>query len=127
MTENQILLSPDSLYPTESLISIQDEQIQFYVRAFADNKDNVALPLVFIFDNNYYILKGHHIVLAAAISEIDRLLVEIVDRFQLSFWKNDENVVETLNSIGISTLYDFEAIGGFTYKSYPVYYRKEEK
>ena len=127
MTENQILLSLDSLYPTESLISIQDEQIQSYVRAFADNKDNVALPLVFIFDNNYYILKGHHIVLAAAISEIDKLLFEIVDRSQLSFWKNDENVIETLKSIGISTLYDFEAIGSFTYKSYPVYYRKEEK
>ena len=59
---------------------------------------------------------------------IEELVVEVVDRTQLSFWENDDNVKETLKSIGLSTLYDFETIGGFTYQSYPDYYKiKEEK
>ena len=73
-------------------------------------------------------MKGHHVVLAAAMSDIEKIAVEIVDRSKLPFWKSDENVKETLKSVGISTLYDFEAIGGFTYLSYPNYYKaKEEK
>lgn len=128
MGKNEILISPQELYPTESFASIRDEYLQFYIREFKENKDGVAKPLVFYFDNNYYILKGHHVVLAAAMSDIERIPIEVVDRSKLSFWKSDENVKETLKSVGLSALYDFETIGGFTYLSYPNYYKmKEEK
>lgn len=128
MNKNEILISPRELYPTEGFVSIRNEHLQFYVRKFKENQDSVVKPLVFPFDNNYYILKGHHVVLAAAMADIEKIAVEIVNRSELSFWKSDENVKETLKSVGISTLYDFEAIGGFTYLSYPIYYRaKEEK
>lgn len=125
---NQKLISPRELYPTESFAFIRDDVLQFYIKEFKMNKEHMVKPLVFYFENNYYILKGHHVVLAAAMINIEELVVEVVDRTQLSFWENDDNVKETLKSIGLSTLYDFETIGGFTYQSYPDYYKiKEEK
>ncbi|WP_418619830.1 hypothetical protein [[Clostridium] scindens] len=125
---NQKLISPRELYPTESFVFIRDDELQFYIKEFKMNKEHMVKPLVFYFENNYYILKGHHVVLAAAMINIEELVVEVVDRTQLSFWENDDNVKETLKSIGLSTLYDFETIGGFTYQSYPDYYKiKEEK
>lgn len=125
---NQKLISPRELYPTESFVFIRDDVLQFYIKEFKMNKEHMVKPLVFYFENNYYILKGHHVVLAAAMINIEELVVEVVDRTQLSFWENDDNVKETLKSIGLSTLYDFETIGGFTYQSYPDYYKiKEEK
>ena len=125
---NQKLISPRELYPTESFVFIRDDVLQFYIKEFKMNKEHMVKPLVFYFENNYYILKGHHVVLAAAMINIEELVVEVVDRTQLSFWENDDNVKETLKSIGLSTLYDFETIGRFTYQSYPDYYKiKEEK
>ena len=125
---NQKLISPRELYPTEIFVFIRDDELQFYIKEFKMNKEHMVKPLVFYFENNYYILKGHHVVLAAAMINIEELVVEVVDRTQLSFWENDDNVKETLKSIGLSTLYDFETIGGFTYQSYPDYYKiKEEK
>ena len=125
---NQKLISPRELYPTESFVFIRDDVLQFYIKEFKMNKEHMVKPLVFYFENNYYILKGHHVVLAAAMINIEELVVEVVDLTQLSFWENDDNVKETLKSIGLSTLYDFETIGGFTYQSYPDYYKiKEEK
>lgn len=125
---NQKLISPRELYPTESFVFIRNDELQFYIKEFKMNKEHMVKPLVFYFENNYYILKGHHVVLAAAMINIEELVVEVVDRTQLSFWENDDNVKETLKSIGLSTLYDFETIGGFTYQSYPDYYKiKEEK
>ena len=125
---NQKLISPRELYPTESFVFIRDDELQFYIKEFKMNKEHMVKPWVFYFVNNYYILKGHHVVLAAAMINIEELVVEVVDRTQLSFWENDDNVKETLKSIGLSTLYDFETIGGFTYQSYPDYYKiKEEK
>ena len=57
-------------------------------------------------------------------AQIKEICVEIVDNKQYSFWNNDENIIDTLRSIGMSTLYDFEAVGGFTYPQYPDYYKK---
>lgn len=62
--------------------------------------------------------------LAAIISQIQEICVKIVDNKQCLFWNNDENIIDTLRSIGMSTRYDFGAIGGFTYQKYSDYYKK---
>lgn len=123
MLKNEILISPQKLFPTESLFSIKNDLLQLYIEGYKEGK-NLEKPLVFMFDKNYYILKGHHLVLAAIMAQIKEICVEVVDNKQYSFWNNDENIKETLRSIGISTLYDFETIGGFTYQTYPDYYKK---
>ncbi len=60
-----------------------------------------------------YLLDGSYEMLAANILN-KNMDVEIIDRTDITFWKIDENIEETLQAIGISTLYDFEVIGGFT-------------
>lgn len=122
--KNEIMISPQNLYPTEGLHSIQNEKLQLYAREYRNNL-NMKKPLVFMFDNEYYILKGHHLVLAAIIAGVKEVAVRVVDNKEYPFWNKDENIIDTLSSIGISTLYDFEAIGGFTYKKYPDYYKSE--
>lgn len=123
MLKNEMLISPQKLFPTESLVFIKNDILQFYIEGYKKG-ENLEKPLVFMFDKNYYILKGHHLALAAIMAQIKEIRVEVVDNKQYSFWNNDENIKDTLRSIGMSTLYDFETIGGFTYQTYPDYYKK---
>ena len=55
---NQKLISPRELYPTESFVFIRDDELQFYIKEFKMNKEHMVKPLVFYFENNYYILKA---------------------------------------------------------------------
>lgn len=120
----KMMISPQKLYPTERLAFIKNDILQLYIENYKKEK-KMEKPLVFLFDNNYYILKGHHLVLAAIMAGINELCIEVVDNRQFTFWSNEENIKQTLNSIGMSTLYDFETIGGFTYQTYPDYYKKK--
>lgn len=124
MERKELTISPKDLYPTESFAFIKDERLQFYVSCFKSGKE-VDKPCVFYFYENYYILKGHHIVLAAIMAEQEEITAEIVDITEFSFWKEEANVKHTLQSVGKSTLYDFELIGNFTYRSYPCFYEKD--
>lgn len=123
MLKNEMLISPQKLFPTESFVFIKNDILQYYIEEYKKG-GILEKPLVFLFDKNYYILKGHHLTLAAIMAQIKEICVEIVDNKQYSFWNNDENIIDTLRSIGMSTLYDFEAVGGFTYPQYPDYYKK---
>lgn len=118
----EMLIAPQELYPTESFATIKNDILQVYIKQY-ENGNIVDKPLVFLFDNNYYILKGHHLVLAAIMSRVKELCVEVVDNKEYSFWNSEENIKENLKSVGMRTLYDFETIGGFTYQTYPLYYK----
>lgn len=43
-----------------------------------------------------------------------------------TFWDRKENILDNFRAIGMSALYDFEAVGGFVYDDYPSYYSKGE-
>lgn len=122
MTDNyQLFISPKDLYPTENFGFNRSEVLKLYLEAF--KREGVfEQPQVFNFEDNYYILKGHHIVLAAIIAGIEKIKVELIDTGKDKFWSNEQNIIDTLKVRGISTLYDFEAIGNFTYSTYPKYY-----
>ena len=123
MSKNEVLISPQKLYPTESLVFIKNDRLQFYIDEYKKGA-NLEKPVVFLFDNNYYILKGHHLVLAAAMAQVTEICVEVEDYKQYLLWSDEETIKENLRSIGMSTLYDYETIGGFTYETYPEYYKK---
>lgn len=118
-----MLISPQKLYPTESLVFIKNDRLQFYIGEYK-NGASLEKPVVFLFDNNYYILKGHHLVLAAIMAKVTEICVEVENHRQYSLWSDEETIKENLRSIGMSTLYDYETIGGFTYEIYPEYYKK---
>lgn len=123
MLQKEILISPQKLYPTESLVFIKNDLLQILINEYKEGKI-LERPLIFQYDGLYYIYKGHHLVLAAIMAEINEITVEIVELKELSFWSKEENIRATLQSVGMSTLFDFEAIGNFTYQTYPEYYRK---
>ena len=91
-------------------------------------KENIETEKIkaFLFKDNYYILKGHHKMLAANRLGLQEISVEIVEKTEHAFWNDEKNVIDNLKAIGLSALYDFEAVGGFTYEKYPDYYRRCE-
>lgn len=78
----------------------------------------------FVYNENMYTLSGNYEMLAANIINRQYVDVEIIDRRDIPFWNIDDNLEENLRAISISTLHDFEAIGGFTYEEYPVEYKR---
>lgn len=123
MEIHEIIISPKELYPTESFVFIKNDILQKYYNEYKRG-ERLEKPIVFLFDGNYYILRGHHLVLAAIMANVEQLIVIVQDVKLITFWKERTNIISTLKSIGMSTLYDFETIGNFEYKSYPNYYKK---
>ena len=119
------MISPKKLYPTESLFSIEEKKVLFYMECFKENLVTEDIK-VFLFDGNYHIMKGHHKMLAANRMQLSEIAVEVVDIPANTFWGKQENIVANFKAIGMTALYDFEAVGGFGYDNYPRYYCKDE-
>ena len=119
------MISPRKLYPTESLFSIEENKILFYMECFKENIVTEDIK-VFLFNGNYYILKGHHKMLAANRMQMSDIAVDVVDIPANTFWSKQENISDNFRAIGMTALYDFEAVGGFVYDDYPSYYGKGE-
>lgn len=116
------LIDINKLYPTESLVFILPEHIENEKKIIDNNEENTCIT-AFEFEGNYYIVDGHSQLLAAACSGLKRVRVFLLDPSALKFFSERDNIISTLASVGMSTLFDFEAIGGFTYPEYPVYYK----
>ena len=117
------LVDINKLYPTESLVFIEPESIKRIATMIkADGTDTEII--VFLFESHYYIFKGHDQLMAAAFLQASKVRVFLVDYKELPFFCDEKNIKSTLKSIGMSTIFDFEGIGGFTYPEYPEYYRK---
>ena len=123
--ENELVyVSPKLLYPTESLESISNNRIHFYIECFRNNIE-VESVQVTIFDDVYYILSGHHLMLAAVLENVEKINVDIKEFKDIAFWGDRQDFISTLESIGMRTLHDFECIGNFSYEAYPEYYSKK--
>lgn len=114
-------VSPFRLYPTETLESISNSTIQFYLECIKDKVEIDPIRII-VFDNNFYIVDGHHKVLASILSKCNTVKVQVVDRLTVSAYKEIDNFKNTLSIVGKRTLYDFEAVGNFSYSEYPEYY-----
>lgn len=113
----------NELYPTESLAFIDPEIIKHIESEIkADGTDTEIIT--FLFEDHYYIYRGHDQLMAAAFLHADKVRIFLVDYKELPFFCDENNLKNTLSSIGMSTIYDFEGICGFTYPEYPKYYRK---
>lgn len=119
------IISPKKLYPTENLFSIEENKIKFYMECFKENVEIEDIE-VFCFDGDYYILKGHHKMLAANRLQLFEISVNVVDILQYNYWRQQENIIANSKALGLTTLYDFEAAGGFLYDKYPKYYGEGE-
>ena len=116
------MISPKKLYPTESLFSIEESKIQFYMECFKEKIKTEDIK-VFWYDEDYYIIEGHHKMLAANRVQLSEILVNVIEIPTNSFWSKPENIISDLKAVGMTTLYDFEAVGGFSYDKYPDSYR----
>lgn len=119
-----VQMPPNELYPLTMLTSINPYTLKRTVEYFKEGMDIDSIKGI-EYKGDIYILDGYYEMLAANILKKDMITVELVDRSSLPFWNNDKNVEETLEVVGISTLYDFEGIGNFTYDTHPDGYRRK--
>lgn len=119
--KKEMCVEINKLYPTESIASIRPELINKIKERILPNGANTEIYII-EYNNYYYIVKGHHQLLAAAFAGANKVRTYLVDYHSLSFFSNSYNIESTLSSIGLATVYDFEGIGGFKYESYPEYY-----
>lgn len=119
------MVSPKTLYPTESLFSIEENKILFYMECLKENivTENIK---VFLFNENYHILEGHHKMFAANRMQLAERVVDVINIPTGIFWSKQENSIDNFRAIGMTTLYDFEAVSGFVYDNYSNYYGKDE-
>lgn len=122
-TEIYIKTKPNRLYPLTAITSVEPETLQKMIKLLAENIDVHSIKS-FIYKGNMYMIDGDYEMLAANILNKKSVDVEIVDRKDIPFWNVDRNLEENLHAIGISALFDFETIGGFTYDKYPVEYKR---
>lgn len=122
-TEMCIKVKPNKLYPLTTIASLEPQILQKTIELLTKNIDIHTIKS-FVYNGNMYILDGSYEMLAANILNKENVDVKIVDRKDIAFWNTDENVEETLQSISVSALYDFETIGGFSYDDYPAEYKR---
>lgn len=120
------MISPQKLFPTVSLESISNDTIHFFMEKFRREEEVVPVQ-VYQFGNHYYIIDGHHRMLAANICGMKEINVIELGRNEVPNWCQQERLINMLNRLGMRTIYDFEAIGAFTYDEYPQYYMNQEK
>lgn len=121
--QTHIKTKPNMLYPLTAIASVEPEMLQKMVRLLSENVEVHSIKS-FVYKGNMYLLDGDYEMLAANILNKKSVEVEIVDRKGIPFWNVDRNLEENLQAIGVSALFDFEAVGGFTYDKYPKEYKR---
>lgn len=118
-------INPKKLFPTVTLESISNDNIHFFINKFM--KDEDVLPImVYQYDDHYFIIDGHHRMLASVISNKSEVEVMVLEKDELPDWCESNIFESTLNSLGMRTIYDFEAIGDFSYVEHPKFYMNQE-
>jgi Cytidylate kinase len=114
-----IMLSPLSLYPSQSVRNLNKTTIDFCV----DTRSYSLNPIAIVkYLGYHYIVDGHNRMVAAALNNEKLINVCLFDPKLFPFFSDPDNVQRELSSLSISTLYDFEDLGHFRYASYPKTY-----
>lgn len=117
-----IKMKPNMLYPLTAISSVEPAILRNMIKLLSENVEIHSIKS-FDYNGNMYMLDGDYEMLAANILNKRSVDVEIVDRKNIPFWNVDKNLEENLHAIGVSALFDFEAVGGFTYDKYPKEYK----
>ena len=114
-----IMMSPTSLYPLARISDIDVGTLNKYEESkeYLHNYSSII-----VFNGYHFFVEGHYRVLAAIINKEEFINVELVNTEKYPFFKNEENLISELQATGISSVYEFEEIGKFRYKSYPSFY-----
>jgi len=116
VTYDRVLCSPQNLYPTKSIVSLNMEQVAYYVKKFQNN-EKVEPVLLLRYKNDLFIYDGHHRVLAA-----NKIQKPIMSGF-VEYQENDMMPMQILPqqyiSLSLSHLHDWENACGFTFGYYP--------
>ncbi len=115
-------ISPKVLYPMITIESINPDTLE---RVTHEIKKGADMPIIRVIEfGGYYIIwSGNYEMIAANIVGKSQVNVEIVPWEQKNSWLSEANIEEQLATVGMNALYDFEALGGFKYSEYPVFYR----
>ena len=115
-------VSPNVLYPMTTIASINPHTLQ---KVVYEIKNGVDMPLIQVieFGGYYFIWNGNYEMIAANMVGKLQVDVEIIPLEQQNSWLSEEGIEEQLKTVGMNALYDFEALGGFKYPEYPVFYK----
>lgn len=115
-------VSPRILYPMVTIESINPDTLDSVVQEIKKGADIPVIEVV-DFRGYYIILEGTYEMLAANIIVKPQVNIEIISLSQQRNWISEEDLIEQLKAVGMNALYDFEALGGFEYSEYPVFYK----
>ena len=114
--KTRLLLSPKSLFPTAKHSQLRMPVVNEY-RLKLENNEPINPIKVVYHEGYFYILHGHHKVIASLIQGCDFIEAEFIHLHDFSQLK------EEVSHAGLSTLHDYEEVGNFRYKSYPNLYK----
>lgn len=116
-------IDPRKLFPTVSLESISNDNILFFLNKL-EKKEDIMPVMVYYYEDNYYIIDGHHRMLSTVIYGKEEIEIVELQKSELPNWWTEKLFEDTLSSLGMRTIYDFEAIGNFSYYEYPYFYKR---
>lgn len=117
--ETMIYISPQNVYPTQKITEMSDDTFDYY----RSLKVEEYLPIdILAFGGYHFVIDGNHRVLAAMNKKYKVIPARIIHKDEYPFYSKEENVLRQLRAIGLTSVYDFEAIGKFKYNDYPSYY-----
>jgi len=118
----EMLMAPTSLFPLDGIRSLSPKIIDEY-RA---NQEYRKRPISIIdFEGYHFIVDGHHRMLAAVLNNEQFIDVSIANLDEFAFFKSKQNLISEAQSVGMSGICDFEAVGNFRYASYPNIYKRQ--
>lgn len=118
--KTSIFISPKSLYPTQSIRCINYKFVKEKTDDFSCQKNPIVIMPI---DGYHYIIDGHHRALAA-IGKTDYVKAFLCDNDNYPLMCDKENLLSEIQSVCLSSLYDYEDVGGFTFASYPKLYSR---
>ncbi|MGL4209794.1 MAG: cytidylate kinase family protein [Candidatus Adiutrix sp.] len=121
---SEIILSPKSIYPTQPIPNISSPVISDYIerQMVLDFFTNEPIKIIY-YNNYYYVIDGHHRLLVALNKKMPYVYAKLIDAAQLGSMRDSNKLIDSLKTVGLKTIYDFEKVGEFSYFSYPEYYK----
>lgn len=118
--ENKVLISPNNLYPTQSIRNISATLLNKYTKDFS-NQLYYVNSLIFTakYNEYFFIIDGHHRTMASAINSIPFITVKIIATKADELITSNVSLEQYLKHIRLSDFYDYEDVCNFRYLEYP--------
>lgn len=119
---DKILISPNSLYPTQSIRNINTDTLEKYIESYSGQLYYIdSLVYVAQYKGAFFIIDGHHKSMACAITSIPFITVEIIATEPDEIIASDITLEKYLKHIKLSDIYDYEDVCKFRFLEYPYF------